>query len=182
MITDIGAVEIAAALKDNEVLKRLDMSMNDISDDGVSTLCKTFYVANNLKVLFIVFNPISSKEIVTKFSLKDTRYYWQSHVSMTNYVYGQSVTKINNRDKEVEYTQKFPVQATGNFPIWYGITADKRIVVFTSGLGFHKSWKNCLHRNIHLQYMYAHVSIHYPNKALEEECLQCYVSTLFNPL
>ena len=182
MITNVGAVEIAIALKNNRVLQKLDMSMNDISDEGVSVLCKTFYVANTLKVLYLVLNPINSRDIVTEFASKDTTYYWQSHVPMTNYIYAQSITKINNKDKKVEYSQKLPVQTTVNFPIWYGITTDKRTLVFTFDLALYKNWKSCSHRNIHLQYMYTHVSIHYPNKTLEEECLQCYTQTMFNPL
>ena len=182
MITNVGAIEIATALKDNKVLEKLDVSMNDISDEGVSALCKTFYVENTLKVLFLVLNPINRREIVTQFASKDTTYYWQNHVPMTNYIYAQSITKINNKDKKVEYSQKLPMQTTVNFPIWYGITTDKRTLVFTFDLALYKNWKSCSHQNIHLQYMYTHVSIHYPNSALEEECLQCYTQTVFNPL
>ena len=182
MITNVGALQIASALKDNKVLRKLDMSMNDMSDEGASALCKTFYVESTLKVLFLVLNPINSREIVTEFALKDTTYYWQSHVPMTNYIYAQSITQINNRNKKVGYSQKLPVQTTINFPIWYGITMDKRTLAFTFDLALYKNWKSCSHRNIHLQNMYTHVSIRYPNKALEEECLQCYTQTLFNPL
>ena len=41
--------------------------MNDISDEGVSALCKTFYVENTLKVLFLVLNPINRREIILSY-------------------------------------------------------------------------------------------------------------------
>ena len=98
------------------------MSMNDISDEGVSALCKTFFIENTLKILFLVFNLINTEEAVKKIASKDAKYYCQNHVPMTNYVYAQSVTQIKNRDKKVEYSQKLPVQTTANYNIWYGLT------------------------------------------------------------
>ena len=184
MITNQGAVAIANALKQNTVIKKLDMSMNDISDEGVSALCNIFYNKNTLKVLFLVFNPINSKEIIMKFAPEDVKYYHLNHVHMTNYVYGQFVTRVtvNKSDKGVEYHQKFPVQTTVNYSIWYGTTADKRILVFTSDLPFYTSWKNGAYRNIYFQQMYAYASFICPNEPLEEECLQCYTQTVFNSL
>ena len=183
MITNVGAVEIATALKDNKVLMKLDMSMNDISDEGVSALCKTFFTGTTLKVLFLVFNPINTEEVVKKFAPEGTTYYLKNHAPMTNYVYAQSVIQINNRDnKKVKYSQKLPLQTNANYSIWYGKTADKRTLAYTPNFAFYKSWKNYSYQNIYLQLMYAHGFINYPNEKLEEDCLQHYTHTLFNAL
>ena len=181
-ITNQGAVAIANALKENMVLMKLDMSMNDISDEGVSALYKIFYNGNTLKVLFLIFNPITSKKMVTKFASKDTKCDNLYHVHMTNYVYGQFVTRVtvNQSDKGVEYHQKVPGQATANYAICYGTTADNRTLVFTPSMDYYNGWKNGMHRNIYFQQMYAHASFICPNEPLEEECLQCYTQTMFN--
>jgi len=182
MITNAGAVEIAAALRENTMLRKLDVSMNDISDEGASALCSVFYIKNTLKIIFILFNPVSSKETFTKFASEDTNFNHQCHIPMTNYSYGQSVTKVSvsSSSKEVEYRQKIPVQTTGNYSLWYGTTNDKRTLAFTHGRHFYDSWKNYSYYNICLQYAYVHASINYPDNMLQEECLRGYKKTVFN--
>ena len=181
MITNVGAMAIADALGVNKVLQKLDLSMNDISDKGTSALCNTFYNKSALKVLFIVFNPVNNKDIFTKFASEDTTCYCQNHIPITNYGFVQPVTEVtvNNGNKGVEYCLKLPVPTSS---IWYATTNDKRMLVFTSEISYYNGWKNYFHKNMHFRNMYAYTSINYPYDRMEEECLQCYIRTVFNSL